>query len=355
MKTLILFVGILSALQSPIVSAGPDGAELFDRHCVVCHRTTGQGSLGLPLQKRKFKDLSDSYLVKTIRFGRPGRVMPGFDAMSDAQVEAIVKYLRKWTNSKPRVFEEYHAVGSDANGKVLYGTFCAHCHGEKGQGEGKGTGESYSRERIFKVVPPAIGNTGFLDSASDAMLKAIITHGRKGTIMTSFAELGLSEQDIDDVIVYLRSLPSDGRRDDSGIIATGEDDVLPMASLVVDSPLTFEETVSGLKAAIGANNYRFFPDRYLEQGLYPEWEVNKKQVTIRYCNFNNLYDMLRIDPRLGVGLPCKFTVIETAEGKVKIVAINMALIARLFNNDQLRQYAIEAHQTQIDILDEVVF
>lgn len=345
----IAVVAFICLTPISAMSAGPDGQSLFKANCVVCHRQDGAGSIGLPLQKNKFSTLSDDYLGKTIRHGRPGRVMPAFDALSDSQVDAIIAYLRQWSATQSFDHPVVSTKGDKVNGLRLFQGHCVNCHGEAGQGLGKGTGQSYSRERDFKVIPPAIGNAGFLASASDGMLRHIITHGRKGTLMGAYGKLGLSAQDIDDVIAYLRSLPTlNGLQQADAVEA-------PTPSVIVDSPYDFATTVANLKQALSGSNFRIFPDRYLEQGLFPEWEVNKKQLTVRYCNFNHLYEILKIEPRLGIGLPCRITVIESEDGKVRLIAMNMLLIAKLFNNDQLQDYAKHFHSRQLEILEEVTF
>ncbi len=325
-----------------------DGEALYQKHCSSCHQTDGKGGLGMPFKKSNFRYLSDNYLFKTIRLGRPGRVMPAFNKLSDGQVTAIVNYLRARSGTPSPAESTITVKGNAANGKKLFDKNCLQCHGKQGQGLGKGTGKSFSRKRQFEVIPPAIGNEGFLASASDTMLRQFIANGRQDSIMPIFTKQGFSGQDIDDVIVYLRTLPIENT------VPTDEE-VLPNPAIIVDSPDDFETTVDNLKQALSGYNFRIFPDRFIEQGLFPDWEVNKKQVTLRYCNFNNLYDMLKIDPRLGIGLPCRITVIEGADGKVQIVAMNMALIARLFNNKQLKQYAQEMNNVQLEIIEEVTF
>ena len=329
--------------------ASPDGEALFESHCVVCHRKAGEGSIGLPLQKSKFSAMTNEYLHKTIRHGRPGRLMPAFDRLSDSQVDAIVAYLREWSGTQPFVGEGIVAKGDAGNGERLFAGHCANCHGESGQGLGKGTGKSYSREREFKVMPPAVGNSGFLASASDDMMREIITHGRKGTLMGAYGKLGMSSQDIDDIIVYLRSLPTLAQEKDE------EANESPAPSIIWDSPYDFETTVDNLKQALSGANFRIFPDRYLEQGLFPEWELNKKQLTIRYCNFRHLYEILKVEPRVGIVLPCRITVVENEDGSVQLIAMNMDLIARLFNNKQLLDFAAGLNARQMEIMDEVTF
>jgi cytochrome c oxidase cbb3-type subunit 3 len=350
LKSLLLLIFTLITWHpAELLALGPDGQALFEANCVVCHRKSGEGSIGLPLQKSKFSILSDEYLRKTIRNGRPGRIMPAFDRLSDSQVDAIVSYLREWSGTESFKEAGVIAKGDAGNGARLFAGHCANCHGDAGHGLGKGTGKSYSREREFRVIPPAVGNPGFLASASDDMLRETITKGRKGTLMGAYGKLGLSAQDIDDIIVYLRSLPT--------LEDVQEEEAYeqPAPTIVWDSPYDFETTLANLKQALTGSNFRIFPDRYLEQGLFPEWEVDKKQLTVRYCNFRHLYEILKIEPRLGIALPCRISVVERDDGQVQLIAMNMALIARLFNNQQLNEHAAQLNIRQLEILEEVTF
>ena len=70
--SLILHFGLGGA----VALAGPDGRALYLEHCSACHQFEGQGGIGLPLATKKLADVSDDYLRKSIRLGRPGRVMP---------------------------------------------------------------------------------------------------------------------------------------------------------------------------------------------------------------------------------------------------------------------------------------
>ena len=100
------------------------------------------------------------------------------------------------------------------------------------------------------------------------------------------------------------------------------------------------------------NNFRIFPERFLEQGVTDEFEVNRRQVGIRFCNFSALYGMLNIEPRLGVVLPCRVTVMERPDGKVMLVVPNLRVIARWFNNDQLVELWDHMEETFNEIIEE---
>ena len=89
---LVSLAGMLLPLPAP---AAHDGARLYAQHCAACHGAQGKGGVGVPLALPDFlAQANDNYLRQTIRLGRPGRVMPAFMQLSDAEVNAIVGYLR---------------------------------------------------------------------------------------------------------------------------------------------------------------------------------------------------------------------------------------------------------------------
>lgn len=75
-------------------------------------------------------------------------------------------------------------------------------------------------------------------------------------------------------------------------------------------------------------------------------------MTLRFCNFEQLYQMMRVEPRLGVGLPCRITVVKQDGGAVKLIAMNLRLIAQLFNKNQLLEYAAGLQAIQLEIIDD---
>lgn len=344
MRLLLVFL-VLGLGVSP-ASAGPNGEKLYQRHCVVCHDEQGLGGIGLPLTGSKADDFTDDYLFKTIRYGRPGRVMPAFDFLSDAQVDAIVSYVKSWRGKGGQILETSRPITGNADtGADVFARACASCHGSDGRSEGVGTGVTLSRQRQFEVVPPALNNSGFLASASDAWIRRTIEHGRVGTVMPSKQALGLSDQDVNDVIAYLRSLQQQVKEQQE--LSDNEP-----PTLVFASPYDFDTTVVNLKESLKGSNFRYFPDRFLEQGLAPESLINKRQLSLRFCNFSMLYKMLNIDPRLGVILPCRVTVVEQASGEVAIYLMNMKTVATMFNNDQLLSFARQMHDVLLELIEE---
>jgi len=340
----LLALSLLLFLATSAVAA-PNGQKLYQKHCSVCHNEHGVGGIGLPLTGEKIEHFPRDYLFNTIRLGREGRIMPAFSSLSDAQINALVDYILSWKKTSTHdVYSARKIHGDPVNGKRLFLQKCAACHGKDGRSNGLGTGVTLSRERKFKVIPPALNNPGFLASANDEWIRKTIRDGRPGTIMPAQKDFHISDQALDDIVSYVRSFASTYTRHAS----LNED----KPTLVFDSPYDFKTTVENLRETMKGMNFRYFPDRYMEMGLAPDDQINRKQLTLRFCNFNLLYRMINIDPRLGVVLPCHITIVEQKDGSVKLYVMNMKVVSRLFNNTQLSEIADQMHQSIMELIDE---
>ena len=343
MKKQILTLVLL--FTSFVAFAAPDGEALFHKYCAVCHGDNGKGGVGVPLSLPSFIDtISDEYLKDTIRLGRPGRIMPAFPKLSDAQVNAIVEHMRGWSNA-PTVTHNTEPVKGDAkHGEELFASHCVQCHGENGKG-GTGTGVTFSRKRELPIIAPALNNSGFLAAATDSMIRDTLIYGREGTPMTSSLVTGLSEQDINDLVSYIRSF--EAQQQDA------ENAEVVKAVITAESPYTIEETIDNLKDAIADQNFTLIRTDYVEHGFVEEGKENKKQVVLHFCNFNFLYQALAIDPRVGIFLPCRVTVTEQ-DGKVQVATINPMRLSGLFNNDELQAACEEMTGIYEAIIEDAV-
>ena len=127
--------------------------------------------------------------------------------LDEEQVDLLVRYMLslRRTNApeawwpKDRVRAERlgeREFGGD--GATLYASFCAACHGPKGEGM------RYPGMSAF----PAIGNEDFLAVASDAFLTHSIKRGRPGRRMAAWGEKdgGLAKDEIAAIVAHLRKL-----------------------------------------------------------------------------------------------------------------------------------------------------
>lgn len=214
----LLAVGL--AQSSPALAAGDGysvaqinaqriakGSAIFKENCVVCHQADAIGKPGIApsLANPEFLSIaSNKFLDASIRQGRPGTSMAAFGSfLKDEDISAIITYLRAQSNLPyhgEQVDAEPQAMGDPRFGRQWFADICATCHGPTGDGyQSGGTGT-------------AIGKKGFLDIVSDGFLRETIRNGRSNTRMLGFQGAdglaNLTDREIDDIIAYLRTVPS---------------------------------------------------------------------------------------------------------------------------------------------------
>ena len=165
--------------------------------------------------------------------------------------------------------------------------------------------------------------------------------------MRSFLKQGLTDHDLDDIVAYVRAfeqlpLPPSAR------VLENESPVL-----VRQSPYSVEETVEKVKTAIGAANMRLIRIQTLDQGFVEEGKEDHRQIIIYSCDFKFLNEALKVDPRVGLFLPCRITVVQQA-GKVLVMSINPKRLSSIFNNAELNELCEQMHKVYADILEESV-
>lgn len=102
-------LGIIPAPDVPIPVTEESlalGSQLFAANCSRCHGPEGQGTPRAPsLNVQSFYvDKSDQAIQQIITLGIPGTAMPTWgDRMSEAEIQAIVGFIRQWEATAPEV------------------------------------------------------------------------------------------------------------------------------------------------------------------------------------------------------------------------------------------------------------
>ncbi len=183
-----------------------DFATLYAQNCAGCHGAQGRGGAAIALADPVYLAIVDeSAMRKVIANGVRGTSSPAFaqsagGMLTDKQIDVITSGIfSQWARkgildgSNPPSYAA-KTTGNAAHGELVYGTYCASCHGPGGQGGPKGS---------------AITNDSFLALVSDQGLRTIVITGRP--------ELGapdwrsnipgkpMTDQEITDVVAWLAS------------------------------------------------------------------------------------------------------------------------------------------------------
>jgi mono/diheme cytochrome c family protein len=134
------------------------GSSLYTANCANCHGPEGQGSQRAPsLNVKSFlADTNDQAMQQIITLGVPGTSMPVWgDRMTEADIQAIVGFIRSWEPTAPEVATPTRVRGpwwkssgapslpSGGASAALQGSGSNTAQGQVGgQGQGSGQGQS---------------------------------------------------------------------------------------------------------------------------------------------------------------------------------------------------------------------
>lgn len=214
------------------------GKVVYSQHCSGCHGMEGDGNgpgaYGLLPKPRdfttgvyKFRSTpsgylpSDEDLVRSIRQGVLGASMPGYGLMPERDILAVAQYLKVFSEtwkdtskyaaplSLPGLPAWFHNDNDTwtkrvAEGRELYNTYCAACHGENGDGKGAASGALV--DNWNHPIKPADLRKAYIRSGRNLsdVFKAITT-GLDGTPMVSFRE-SLTEAERWSLVAYIDSM-----------------------------------------------------------------------------------------------------------------------------------------------------
>ena len=209
----------LSSRKTPI-AATLNGEALYKEICARCHGDKGDG-LGpiaiymdpspRDLTKTAFMTSKPrARLKKSIQEGVAGTSMPPWGkVISEAQADAVLDYIdasfvkAKRTELKARKIPATNPVASNAasiaRGEAAFAQRCGGCHGRKGDGKGPNSLDILPRPRNLR-------NAAFVASVSDQRLFESILYGVQGTAMPPWIDYGLTQNDVGDMVNFIRSV-----------------------------------------------------------------------------------------------------------------------------------------------------
>jgi len=183
-----------------------DFDTLYAQNCAGCHGGQGRGGASLALANPVYLAIVDENALRNVvANGVRGTSMPAFaqpagGMLTQQQIEVITSGIfSRW--GREQVLDGANppsyaakAAGSVDHGQLVFGAYCASCHGSEGAGTPKGS---------------AITNDSFLALVSNQGLRTIVITGRP--------ELGapdwrgnvpgrpMTDQEITDVVAWLAS------------------------------------------------------------------------------------------------------------------------------------------------------
>src|SRR5262245_6367709 len=131
-----------------------------------------------------------------------------------------------------------------ANGEQLYATYCALCHGDRGQG--------YAADNA-----PALRNQDFLASTSEGFLREAIKNGRPGTSMAAYAQRAGGPLDQDAIDRLVRTIRGWRREPFAQLTAPADGDASRAEPLFAERCASCHGDVGEGRTAVSLNNPRF--------------------------------------------------------------------------------------------------
>lgn len=198
-------VDIQNQLEKPIIRGG----ILYKSNCILCHGEAGDGRgrasilygvLNLRIEGEKASEYYHSIISKGSKELGRSNYMPAWDdELTEEQIGDVVAFLKYVTNDVKR-------------GHVVYSQYCILCHGIKGDGNGRAA-------KLLNTRPSDLTAS----SKNDDYFRLIIRYGSEG-VGRSTAMPGrvdeLTEQEIEDVVAYIRTLVRSGIEKKSPIVST---------------------------------------------------------------------------------------------------------------------------------------
>ncbi len=142
------------------------GSRRYQEYCAACHGADGKGGdkAASLATSENVRNRTEVELFRVVRDGTPDG-MPSFAQIGDANIAAVVHFLRLLANSSlpPETATAPVAEGDANTGRVLYfgKAQCSACHMVRGQGGFAATDlTAYARNRTAEMVRKEITEPG---------------------------------------------------------------------------------------------------------------------------------------------------------------------------------------------------
>jgi mono/diheme cytochrome c family protein len=208
---ILIFAWMRANAQTPSPDQLKEGARLYAENCAVCHGPKGEGRVGATLAKNWPSIRPDITVHNIIANGIAQSPMPAWSQakggpLTEEQIGALTGFLLSWetggfpeilivpsATAHPPITPVAEVQGDPNHGAALYGENCVMCHGPKGEGRIGAT--------LAKAWPSV---------RPDISIKTTIMDGVEGSPMPAWSQAKggpLSENDINDLVAYVLSLP----------------------------------------------------------------------------------------------------------------------------------------------------
>ena len=105
----VLGLGAGLLISSFMLQAGPspDGADLFQKKCSMCHGADGKGYPALKTpdftNPKVQASMTDAEMVEVIKNGKKGTAMPAFGGqLTDDEIKSLITFIRSFNSSKKK-------------------------------------------------------------------------------------------------------------------------------------------------------------------------------------------------------------------------------------------------------------
>jgi cytochrome c oxidase cbb3-type subunit 3 len=191
-----------------------DFDTLYSQNCAGCHGAQGRGGAAIALSSPVYLAIVDEARMRNVIVnGVRGTSMPAFaqrtgGMLTERQIDGIANGIfSRWGHKQVlgganRPSYAAQSVANADHGQLVFGTYCASCHGSEGGGTAKGS---------------AITNDSFLALVSDQGLRTLVITGRPELGAPDWRgdvpEHPMTDQEITDVVAWLvsRRAPNPGQ------------------------------------------------------------------------------------------------------------------------------------------------